>query len=78
MSHIIVKLISKVKYILAKDLFNKMNYKKPFISNTVYGRRQIQNYSPTSMFNLGHPVYSGLNDYIGRLINQEFEKVYYI
>ena len=65
MSHIIVKLISKVKYILAKDLFK-------------YGRRQIQNYSPTSMFNLGHPVYSGLNDYIGRHINQEFEKVYYI
>ena len=38
-SHIIVKLISKLKNMWVKDFINEINFKKCLISNTVYGRR---------------------------------------
>ena len=38
-SHVIVKLIFKVKYIESKELVNEINCKKHLTPNTVYGRR---------------------------------------
>ena len=61
------KIDFKVKYIQAKDLFNKMYCEKPLISNTVYGRRHLKLfthvpwdtlYFPGILFQYWHQIFN--------------------